>query len=262
MNQQNTKMNQENLEEMLHNVANTLQPSKIDKIAAELDGNFETAQALLGFMNQGLHVKEVYQLLIRLNVKDIVPLLEELLDSSSEIVRHYAMLTLSDMSPAAKSLKLGDALYMWLRQIASPPQNEKDAIATMKVIKRLVEIKPIEPDLCTRLQSLLFYIPQGAYRESLWPRTWVEASRQLRDLGCLDKLQEISCSQKTHYLSAAGAIALAGNGFVDGDVYEWLRNTRDYYLLDVDEQQELEELLIKIGGSDQELAALRKQREN
>ncbi|MCP2727257.1 hypothetical protein [Limnofasciculus baicalensis] len=33
-----------------------------------------------------------------------------------------------------------------------------------------------------------------------------------------------------HYLSAAGAIALATNGFREGSVDEWLKNSRDYYL--------------------------------
>ncbi|MDH5681790.1 MAG: hypothetical protein OEZ36_09395 [Spirochaetota bacterium] len=50
-------------------------------------------------------------------------------------------------------------------------------------------------------------------------------------------------SEKVHYLSAAGAIALAKIGFMDGSVPSWLRSKRDYYLLTDEEEQALKRLL-------------------
>ena len=59
----------------------------------------------------------------------------------------------------------------------------------------------------------------------------------------MDKLKEVAMSEKVHYLSAAGAIALAKIGFMDGSVPSWLRSKRDYYLLTDEEEQALKRLL-------------------
>jgi len=93
------------------------------------------------------------------------------------------------------------------------------------------------------LQSILFFIPNGAYREMFWPKTWVESSRILRQLDGIAELRQVAASKTPHYLSALGAIVLANRGFRGDDVEIWLKNERDYYLLTSEERSELRNLL-------------------
>ncbi|MET0625892.1 MAG: hypothetical protein ABW250_23360, partial [Pyrinomonadaceae bacterium] len=90
-----------------------------------------------------------------------------------------------------------------------------------------------------------------------WPRTWVRASRLLGRHGFAELLSEVARDERTHYLSAAGALALARDGATDAPVTEWLKNSRDYFLLDEEERRELAGMLSRLGDAGPELEKLK-----
>ncbi|HEU4326897.1 MAG TPA: hypothetical protein VFS21_27405 [Roseiflexaceae bacterium] len=141
------------------------------------------------------------------------------------------------------------ALLQSLSSIPNPPQSEKDCIESVKIIESLTKIGHFDSQTADRLQSILFFIPQGSYREIFWPRTWIKAVRILRAYGYIDKLKEVASSKKTHYLSVIGAIALAQHGIFEGDIEETLRNKGDYFLLTTDEKAELDSLLAQLDAN-------------
>ena len=144
-----------------------------------------------------------------------------------------------------------------LNQLPPAPHAESDCIESTRVIEALAKIGVFESEMADRLQAILFFIPRGSYRELFWPAIWLRASRLLRAQGFVEKLKEVACSPESHYLSAGGAIALASQGFFEGDVQDWLKNTRDYGFLTDSEQRELETILLELEGASQELAVLR-----
>jgi len=81
------------------------------------------------------------------------------------------------MPEKSKSSKVTHELYETLLAIPRPLESEEDAIKSFKVIQSLFKMKFIYSDFCLRLQDILFFIPQGVYREIYWPRLWVESSR-------------------------------------------------------------------------------------
>lgn len=154
-----------------------------------------------------------------------------------------AMFTLMELDYAPKSARLGQAVGEWLQTLPNPPQSEKDCLRTLKAAQTLIVTNQVSEELVERLQAILFFIPKGRYGEMYWPKTWLIASRLLRRLGRIDKLKEVAMSQRTHYLSVVGALALAEDGFMPQNVVNWLKQERDYYLLTASEQHELRQLL-------------------
>jgi hypothetical protein len=248
--------NPQKLEKSLVKVREIQLPSVITQIVREVEVLPNAPQELIEMMNQGKYVRECYQLLKHLNISGVTGQLESLLDSPDKQVRHAAMWILADMENPPKSAKLTEALSQWLEQIPCPPETETHCIEMLKVIENLARIGSISTDIAERLQSILLFIPRRSYREVFWPRTWVVAARLLRKLDYIDKLKEIADTQKPHYLSTAGAIALAINGATEGSVLSWLKNHRDYHLLTDTERQELETILCGVGATGPELAEL------
>lgn len=157
------------------------------------------------------------------------------------------------------SIRVKQELANWLKALPYLPKTETDCIETMKIVERLVYTGYIDVDInvAHRLQAILFFIPSGSYREIYWPKIWIKASRLLSEIGFIHKLQEVACSQQIHYLSAAGALALAKNGFMEGSVKDWLASTRDYYLLTDNESQELKQILPRLDDAERLLAQLK-----
>lgn len=233
----------------LHHSQKAQQPAaKIDKMPPE---------GLVYLISQGQHLAESSRLLTSHNNTVAIEGLTRLLHSDDWQIKKYALLTLVNIPHAPRTAEIKQALLDWLRCSNSPPQSERDCIETMKVIQKLEQsnlLQPIQEEVSQRLQSLLFFLPRGGGRDIFWPRIWITASRLLAELGYLDKLKEVACSGRKHYLSAAGAIALATDGFMEGSVVGWLASTRDYHLLTAQERGVLTQLL---KGMDNNTGALK-----
>ncbi|MET0624170.1 MAG: hypothetical protein ABW250_14395, partial [Pyrinomonadaceae bacterium] len=134
----NAGMNEgRNMEELLTLVGRAVLPSAVDALAREALATPGAERALVRTLAEGRHARECYRVLSRADISAVAPELEALLDAPDESVRHYAMLTLSDAGAHAPGARLEAALRRWLESIASPPEDEKQAVETVDAAERL-----------------------------------------------------------------------------------------------------------------------------
>jgi hypothetical protein len=128
----------------------------------------------------------------------------------------------------------------------SNPQAEAEEVARIvQEIRQQVKAgHQLTLDNVNQLTEVLLFIPKGPPRQWLWPETWIQAVRLLKDHP--EALKSVASSGKPNYLSVLGALYLFEYGDHSDAVLDWLSDKRDYSHLTAEERQRLDNALVSL----------------
>jgi HEAT repeat protein len=229
-------------------------PHELDALIAELPDDDSAVEMLARMLGDPSTAIGAGRLLRQLKAREAVPAVLPFLQAPDPLVRETAAIVLADLGEVCTEA-VAHELAEGIRRLPRPVSDESSARDLVSRAQRLSHIAPLPDDVARQVADVLYFIPSGAPRAAIWPKTWISAARLLGLRNPPTELREVAAAGWPSYLSALGALALARAGIRDDVIDDWLQSTRDYYLLTAEERAQLEPLLA--GLSDTALAELR-----